>query len=380
MAYSDNIKKLILALCNQGRSAENVLDLLSKQSNKNESTLMKLARYVGVTFNQTDVQDLKNNDLPTAKSVREWQKKQRKRGEPQTSSPNKGVNNDPSNESVVINDNVSKDKTSSNAFSQSTWPFSEKVVIAIPLLQRDYEKHVNLIRQSAKHLLREIQCPQLEYLYVKMTQKPGLYQQITGDSERMVFEWSVDERGIVRLLSPLETLARDQGTFDKLKLHITTFNNFSEIMELRSSTGGVILQHWHNIVLNVMKEMSAEQYRPGRLSQQVMEEEFFMYANFTCVQALKLILVTKSESISGINSRFDEDYFPFSAAGPRAVKELAHEKEYCKALIKKYSSHSAMNSIYKLLSDFEGINSNIKRTLRDFTNTVRLPGRCDLCR
>jgi hypothetical protein len=75
MAYSENIKKLAVSLCQDGQSPEDVAKLFSKRlmegQDKGYAFLKKLAESKSLAFTEIDWQEL-NEGMPEGKTIRGW--------------------------------------------------------------------------------------------------------------------------------------------------------------------------------------------------------------------------------------------------------------------------------------------------------------------
>ncbi len=67
MAYSENVKRLVIGLC-KGRSAEEASNFLSEQ---NYDGIMELASTLGVQFNRADIKEIEKTK-PDPKTIRTW--------------------------------------------------------------------------------------------------------------------------------------------------------------------------------------------------------------------------------------------------------------------------------------------------------------------
>lgn len=83
MAYSNNVKQLILAIVRQGRSPEVTLDYLSQHiygdENEIHLNLKKLADSLSVPFTPVDCHEVSMN-LPSPKTIRYWVSKELRTG------------------------------------------------------------------------------------------------------------------------------------------------------------------------------------------------------------------------------------------------------------------------------------------------------------
>jgi hypothetical protein len=75
MTYSNNIRKLAIALYNQGHSPEEISTLFSEIILKNNGKILSLAKEFGLIFSEADQQELSNN-IPEGKTIRGWMQNQ----------------------------------------------------------------------------------------------------------------------------------------------------------------------------------------------------------------------------------------------------------------------------------------------------------------
>lgn len=77
MAYSDNIKRLIIGLYYQGRSPEAILEMVSKHTGNNGFQFFKeIADTFSISFNRADWEDMQQ-DMIDVKTIRRWLKERR---------------------------------------------------------------------------------------------------------------------------------------------------------------------------------------------------------------------------------------------------------------------------------------------------------------
>ena len=326
MAYSENIKSLIIGLCKK-RSAEAAAKYLEELKSKNGyADLAKVAESLGVPFNDADWQQLLRG-LPNPKTIRTW----------------------PSKEKTI-------------KARQPPKPVSQ--AIHSKRVSHEDTRTVQRIREQAEILRKQINLPEvLSYFDFYPDHKPN----------RILFGNS-GESGLFleALYSHLKT-SEFSGVLEDIKKWNKEIKRFYEkccnFFKISVSKTEISAEFPDDKVENNEK--------PG------YQRDFFASA---CADAVNIV----NGELSATNIRFTipgksgYDLWNLFREGVGSIyiavtKEEAceHQHEYLE-IVKWLSENPQAKEIANLHSDLKQLAQNIQRQLLEFRHNSPLPGHCNL--